>query len=46
MNDLKEQIKKELQILEKMIETKEERRKIEAQRKRLDELLEEYLKDM
>ena len=46
MNDLKEQIKKELQILEKMIETKEERKKIEGQRKRLDELLEEYLKDM
>lgn len=46
MNDLKKQIKKELQILEKMIEKKEERRKIEVQRKRLDELLEEYLKDM
>lgn len=46
MSDLKEQIKKELQILEKMIEKKEERRKIEVQRKRLDELLEEYLKDM
>ncbi len=45
MNDLKENIKKELEILEKMISLNEEKEKIEIQREKLDKLLEEYLKD-
>ena len=46
MNDLKENIKKELEILENMISLNKEKEKIENQRKKLDKLLEEYLKDL
>lgn len=46
MNDLKENIKKEIEILENMISLNSEREKIEKQRKKLDKLLEEYLKDL
>ena len=46
MNDLKENIKKEIEILENMISLNSEREKIEKQRKKLDKLLEEYLQDL
>ena len=48
MNDLKENIKKELEKLENMISLNKEKEKeeIENQRKKLDKLLEEYLKDL
>ena len=46
MNDLKENIKKEIEILKNMISLNNEREKIEKQRKKLDKLLEEYLKDL
>lgn len=46
MNDLKENIKKEIEILENMISLNSEREKIEKQRKKLDKLLEEYIKDL
>ncbi len=46
MNDLKDNIKKELEILEKMISLNKDKEKIETQRKKLDKLLEEYLKDL
>ena len=46
MNDLKENIKKEIEILKNMISLNSEREKIEKQRKKLDKLLEEYLKDL
>lgn len=46
MNDLKDHIKKELEILENMISLNKEKEEIEKQRKKLDNLLEEYLKDL
>ena len=46
MKNLKENIKKEIEILEKMIELNIDKEKIESQRKKLDKLLEEYLKDL
>ena len=46
MKNLKENIKKELEILEEMIELNIDKEKIESQRKKLDKLLEEYLKDL
>lgn len=46
MNDLKDNIKKELEILEKMINLNKEKEQIENQRKKLDKLLEEYLKNL
>lgn len=45
MNDLKDNIKKELETLEKMITLNKGKEEIENQRKKLDKLLEEYLKD-
>lgn len=44
--DIKEKIKKELQTLEKMINSNKEKKEIESQRKKLDTLLEEYVKDI
>ena len=46
MNDLKDNIKKELEILENMISLNKEKEEIEKQRKKLDRLLEEYLKNL
>ncbi len=46
MNTLKEQIAQKLKQIEKMIETEEEKSKIELERKELDQLLEKYLKDI
>ena len=46
MNDLKDNIKKELEVLEKMISLNQEKKEIEKQRKKLDKLLEEYLQDL
>ena len=46
MKDLKENIKKEIEILENMISIKKKKEQIENQRKKLDKLLEEYLKDL
>ncbi len=46
MKNLKENIKKEIGILEEMIELNIDKEKIESQRKKLDKLLEEYLKDL
>ncbi len=46
MEDLKKQIKEELKILEEMIENKEEKNKIDNQRKKLDSLLEKFVKDL
>lgn len=46
MKNLKENIKKELEILEEMIELNIDKEKIESQRKKLDKLLEEYLEDL
>lgn len=46
MNDLKDNIKKELEVLEKRISLNQEKKEIEKQRKKLDKLLEEYLQDL
>ncbi len=46
MKDLKNNIKKEIEILENMINLNKEKEQIENQRKKLDKLLEEYLKDL
>ena len=46
MKNLKENITKEIEILEKMIELNIDKEIIESQRKKLDKLLEEYLKDL
>lgn len=46
MKDLKDNIKKEIEILENMINLNKEKEQIENQRKKLDKLLEEYLKDL
>lgn len=45
MEELKEQIETILRELENMIEDGEDKRKINDQRRRLDSLLEKYLKD-
>lgn len=46
MKELKDNIKKEIEILENMISLNKEKEQIENQRKKLDKLLEEYLKDL
>ena len=46
MKDLKDNIKKEIEILENMINLNKEKEQIEKQRKKLNKLLEEYLKDL
>lgn len=46
MENVKEEIKKELETIEKMILENEEKEKIEEHREKLDELLNEYLKDI
>ena len=46
MKDLKDNIKKEIEILENMINLNKEKEQIENQRKKLNKLLEEYLKDL
>ena len=46
MNDLKDHIKKELEILENMISLNKDKEEIEKQRDKLDKLLEEYLQDL
>ncbi len=46
MNDLKENIKKELEILENMISLNKGKKEIEKQREKLDKLLEEFLKNL
>lgn len=46
MKELKNQIQKELNILQDMIKEEENKEKIEEERKKLDMLLKEYLKDM
>ncbi len=46
MEKLKQQIAQKLKQIEKMIEIGEEKNKIEVQRKELDKLLNEYLKDI
>ncbi len=45
MEDLKEQIETILRELENMIENGEDKSEINDQRRRLDSLLEKYLKD-
>ena len=42
--ELKQNIKKELKEIEKMIINEEEKNKIDLKRKKLDALLEEYMK--
>ncbi len=46
MDNLKDQIAKKLKQIEQMIEAEENKSKIEEERKELDRLLKEYLKDM
>ena len=46
MKDLKDNIKKEIEILENMINLNKEKEQIEKKRKKLNKLLEEYLKDL
>ena len=46
MEDLKKKIKEELKILEEMIEKKKKKNKIDNQRKKLDSLLEKFVKDL
>ena len=46
MEEMKQTIRKEIEKLEEMINSNEEKEKIEKQRKKLDKLLEEYLKDL
>lgn len=46
MDKLKEQIAEKLKQMEEMIEEEENKSKIEKERKELDRLLEEYLKDI
>lgn len=46
MENLKQEIAEKLNQLEKMIEKEENKNEIEKQRKELDNLLEEYLKDI
>ena len=44
MEELKEKIRKQLKIIEEMIEKNEEKEIIEEKRKELDEFLKEYTK--
>lgn len=44
MEKLKQEIAQKLKQIEKMIETGEDKSKIEIKRKEIDKLLEEYLK--
>ncbi len=44
--ELKQKIEEEISKLEKMINSNEEKEEIDKERKKLDELLEEYLKDL
>ncbi len=46
MEELKEQIEKELKKLESMINQKESAIKIREQKEKLDSLLEKYVKDI
>ncbi len=46
MENLKEQIAQKLKQIENMIETEKDKNKIETERKKLDKLLEQYLKDI
>lgn len=46
MDKLKKQIAEKLKQIEKMIEEDDSRAKIETERKELDQLLKEYLKDI
>lgn len=46
MSETKQKIKEELKKLEDLINTNSEKENIEKQRKKLDELLEEYTKDL
>ncbi len=45
MNDLKDNIKKELEVLKNMIHLNKEKEIINKQREKLDKLLKEYLED-
>ena len=46
MEDLRGKIRDEIEKLEEMIKANENKEKIEKQRKKLDEILEKYLKDL
>ena len=46
MEKLKKEISEQLKKIEKMIENGENKRKIDVERKELDKMLEEYLKDI
>ena len=46
MEDLKNKIREQLKIIEKMIENNEEKEEIEKKRKELDEFLKMYLKNL
>ena len=46
MEDLEKNIAKELKVLEEMIKLQLDKEKIDKQRKIVDKLLKEYLKDM
>lgn len=46
MEDLRGKIRDEIEKLEEMIKANEDKEKIEKQRKKLDEILEKYLKDL
>ncbi len=46
MENLKIQIAKKLKQIEEMIESNNHKSEIETQKKQLDDLLEEYLKDL
>ena len=46
MKNLKEEIKKEIETIDKMIVENKQKEKIEEHREKLDKLLNEYLKDM
>ena len=45
MNEFKDNIKKELEILKNMITLNKDKSDIEKQKQKLNQLLEEYLKD-
>lgn len=46
MDNLKEEIASKLKQIDKMIDKEENKSKIEKERRELDRLLKEYLKDM
>lgn len=46
MNEFKDNIKKELEILKNMITLNKDKSDIEKQKQKLNQLLEEYLKDL